>query len=222
MHNFETIMRAVEKQFNRISGTEVISTIALMKLSLDGYMSIADPKTSDDAMAVVASFHIYRHRLSQDAFNFYARYMRSVMAMYSGLRKWRLVHYAVPEVLDSPATALRSAALCGTWLQTETYRSGSFGYNSFGKMILYSNGRFHKSANSYASDTYRYSDGQYKGSSSFHSGGNTTEGYWGNSFDDFYLAYPADRTFHSYDCRLNQQRILILTDNAGNEQIWEK
>lgn len=222
MHSFETIMAAVERQFNIISPTGEVSLLGLAKLSMDGYMSVAQPATRNQAMAVIASFHLYRHRLSAQTFQFYADNMRKVMAMYSGLRAWRLSHYAVTELLDYPASAMRTARLAGTWGSSENYRSGSFSYNSFKKLLLYNNGYFKRGSSSYASDTYRYSDGQYRGSSSTSSEGDWEEGYWGNSFDDFYLAFPQNRTFIDYDCRVNGINTLILTPSGGSAQYWDR
>lgn len=222
MHSFESIMAAVHKQFNIISPTAEINLLGVAKLSMDGYMNVSKPATRNQAMAVIASFHWYRHRMSAQTYQFFADNMRQVMATYNGLREWRLANLAVPELLDNPSTALRSAKLVGNWGKSENYRSGSFSYNAFAKLYLYNNGTFKRSSTSYASDTYRYSDGQFKGSSNLSSDGDVEQGYWGNSFDDFYLALPQERTYYEYDCRLNGNHTLLLTAPGKEQQIWQR
>ncbi|QQS28354.1 MAG: hypothetical protein IPM47_16030 [Sphingobacteriales bacterium] len=222
MHSFETIMSAIEKQFNRISPTAEISLFGVIKLSLDGFLKVDNPTTKAEAMAVIAAFHFYRHRMDTTAYNFFANNMRKSIYSYSGLRDWRLSQLAVPEVLDSTASALRSSSLVGVWSKMESYRSGDFSFKSFGNLTLQSNGVYIKSNRSYTSDTYKYSDGSFKGSSSGSFGGDEILGLWGNSFDDFYLCDPNERTYFDYDCKLNQGVTLILTQSNGNEQIWSK
>ncbi len=222
MYSFETLMTAIAKQFNRNSPTEVISIFGVVKLSLDGFVKVDNPTTKAEAMAIIAAFHLYRHRFDSASYNYFATNLRKSINGFSGLRSWRLSEWAAPEVLDYPATALRTKALIGVWSKMESYRSGSFSYKSFGKLILQSDGVYRKSNKSYSSDTYKYSDGSYKGSSSGEFDGDEEVGYWGNSFDDFYLCDPKQRIYYAYNCNLNNGNTLILSQPNSEEQVWSK
>ncbi len=222
MYSYETLMAAIATQFNRNSTTGEISMFAVVKLSLDGYIKVNDPTTKAEAMAIIAAFHLYRHRLDETSRNFFAKNLRTSINRFSGLRDWRLSQWAVPEVLDSTYTALRTQAMVGVWSKMDSYNSGSFSYKSFGKLILQSNGVYRKSNQSYASDTYKYSDGSYKGSSSGENRGDEEVGLWGNSFDDFYLCDPNDRTYYAYNCHLNKGNTLLLSQPNREEQVWSK